>query len=244
MVGRIVYRQEKGRSGLAVEYLGNLTLLTGVLRVPPGKPPRAAARRLARLERQMLRAGAGRVVLPEAFPYAALLTALRPVEVLPLYRAAADTLVLAALRRAGKPPEQGRVALSGPWLCPELERCAQRLCRAVRALRIQVPGEGEAYARRLQRQWGLPVLPPDLPADVTAAFGPGGPEQGSVLRLYGPRPETGGLRLWTHRLELPRDGGEQLLALLWESGAVKREDLTAVPEPGDDGTAQARPAGR
>ncbi len=223
MVGRIIIREEKGRGRIQVEYLAGLSLMTGVLYLPPGLSQRRAGRRLARLERQLRGVGVGRVVVPEGFSG---LTRLRPVDTFPFYRAVADVLVLEGLRLDGVAPKQGAVTLHGPWLCPELRRAAQRLCPLVRTLRIQVPGEGEDYARWLHQQYGLPVSPPEGPADVTASFGPGERGQGRVLCLYG-QPELGGLRLAAQGRALPQAWDQQLLALLWEQGAVRREELYA-----------------
>ena len=228
MVGRIVYHREKGRGAVQVDYLGGLTILTASLYVPEGLSRRRINRRLARLEGQMVRAGVGRVVVPEDFPYPDRLTRVRPVETVPFYRAVADVLVMELLRGMGKRTEQGSVALCAPWLCPELRRTAQRLCPVVRTIRIDVPEEGEEYARCLQRQYGLPVAPPEVAVDVTVAFGPCGREQGQVLRLYGEMPQLGRLRLRGQGLDLPGDCDQQLLALLWEMGAVRREDLYGV----------------
>lgn len=221
MVGRIITRGEKGRGRVQVEYLAGLSLMTGVLYLPPGLSQRRAGRRLVRLEGQLRGLGVGRVVVPEGFSG---LTRLRPVDTLPFYRAVADVLVLEGLRLDGVAHPQGGVTLHAPWLCPELRRAAQRLCPLVRTLRIDVPGEGEDYARWLHRQYGLPVAPPEGPADVTASFGPGERAQGRVLRLYG-RPELGGLRLSARGRMLPQECDQQLLALLWEQGAARREEL-------------------
>ena len=233
MVGRIRFYQEKGRGSVGVEYLGALTLITAALYVPPGLPQRRLNRRLAKLERQLAGMGVGRVVLPEGFPYADRLGRLRPVDTLGFYRAVADVLALEALSRVRADVEQGSVALSAPWLCPELRRTAQRLCTQVRAIRIDVSQEGEDYARWLQRQYGLPVVPRSGQVDVTVAFGPGERAQGWTLRLYD-RPRLGGLRLYARDLELPRDCNQQLLALLWEGGAVRREDLYALPTTAEE----------
>ena len=229
MVGRIRFYQEKGKGSVGVEYLDGLTLITAALYVPPGLSQRRLNRRLAKLERQLAGMGVGRVVLPEGFPYADRLGRLRPVDTLGFYRAVADVLALEALGRVRADVKQGRVTLSAPWLCPELRRTAQRLCPQVRAIRIDVPQEeGEAYAKWLQRQYGLPVAPRSGQSHVTVAFRPGERGQGWTLRLYD-RPWLGGLRLYARDLELPWDCDQQLLALLWEEGVVKREALYAGP---------------
>lgn len=206
-------------------YVGPLAMMTVTVYGPEGLPQWRLRRRLGRAEKTLLRGGARRVVLPEGFPYAQLLTGLRPVETLPFYRAIADVLALGALECQGVPPERGRVALSAPWLCPELMSTAERLCRRVRGLLIDVPGEGEEYARWLHGQYGLPVTPPPAGAEVTVAFGPGGRRWGQVLELHSGQAELGNLAVTAPGWELPGGCGDQILALLWELGAVSRDGL-------------------
>lgn len=232
MVGRIIYRREKGKSGLALEYIGPLSVMTATLWEPEGLSPRRLERRLARVERTLARQGIGRVALPDGFPYGGRLKRLRPVETLPFYRAVADMLALGALDRAGVPRSAGRIALSAPWLCPELAGAAERLCAQVRELVIDVPAEGEDYACLLHERYGLPVMPREAPADVTAAFGPGGgAARGITLRLYGAEAELDGLEVTAPGLELPRDCTRPLLALLWEAGCIDRAGLRVENGP-------------
>ena len=171
----------------------------------------------------LAREGVGRVVLGDDFPYEDRLTLLRPVDVLPLRRGCADVLALGALEAEGIPRKRGRVALSGPRLCGELEDAAERLCPQVRGLLINAPG-GEDYARYLQAKFGLPVTPAAAGADVTVAFGPKGERWGRAVELY----EGGtlnGLILKAEGVALPPDCGEKILALLWEKGELNRERL-------------------
>lgn len=223
MVGRLVLRREKGRFRLEKGWLGPLPALRAVVHEPEGLAGWRLQRRIRRAERALVRAKAGRVILDADFPYGDRLALLRPVDVLPLRRGCADVLALGALKAQGIPPERGRVALSGPRLCLELMEAAERLCRQVRGLLIDVPG-GEDYARYLQAKFGLPVNPPAAGADVTAAFGPAGGRWGRSVELY----EGGtlnGLVLCLQEKKLPPDCAEQVLALLWEYGEVKREQL-------------------
>lgn len=222
-MGQVVCVREKGTGRLSVRQVGPVRLLTAEVWIPEGLSPRRLARRVARAERALLRQGVGRVVLSAGFPYGGLLQALRPVETLSLYRGLADLLALGSLRRQGVPLERGRVALAGPRLCPELRETARRLCPQVRELLIDVPEEGESYAQHLRAQYGLPMTPGSAPADVAVAFGPGGRARPHTLALYGETPELDGLELSVPGLELPEDCGKQLLALLWESGELKRE---------------------
>lgn len=223
MVGRLVLAGGKGRFRLVEDRLGPLEAVRAAVYAPEGLAPWRLWRRLRRAERALVQAGAGRVVLGADFPYRDRLALLRPVDVLPLRRGCADVLALGALAAEGVPPRRGRVALSAPRLCPELERAAERLCPQVRGLLIDAPGGGE-YARYLQARFGLPVTPPAAGADVTAAFGPGGGRWGRCLELHG-AVDLGGLTVGAAGLELPEDCADQVLALLWEQGLVKREGL-------------------
>lgn len=229
MVGRLIYSRNKTREPPRIGRLGPLTLCTVWLCEPKGMTRRRLLRRLARLERYLAGQGVGRLILPDDFPYGEALTRLRPVETLPFYRAVADVLALGALKDMGVPGELGRVALSAPWLCPELERAAERLCSRVRELVIDAQEEGEGFARWLQGRYGLPVTPTDAKAHVTVVFGPTERTgDGRTLRLYGREADLDGLTLSAPELALPADCGQPLLALLWETGALTREELEVL----------------
>ena len=223
MVGELVCRREKGRGRPERVRLGPLEAVRWTVYAPEGLPERRLERRLRRAERELAAAGVGRVVLRGGFPYGDRLGRLRPVDPLPFWRGIADLLALRALDARGVPYRRGTVALSAPYVCAELERTAERLCPLVRGLLIDVPG-GEDYARYLQAKFGLPVTPPAAGAEATAAFGPGGGRWGHRLELYG-QAELGGLTVSAEGTELPEDCREQVLALLWEQGEVKREQL-------------------
>ena len=225
MVGQLVLRRETGRFRVEEARLGPLAVLRAAVYQPEGLAPWRLRRRLRRAERALARMGAGRVVLAADFPYGDRLTLLCPVDPLPFWRGCADVLALGALEAEGIPLRRGRVALSSPRLCPELEGAAERLCPQVRGLLIDAPG-GEDYARYLQAKFGLPVTPLAAGADVTAAFGLGGGRWGRCVELY----EGGslnGLELQAEGLDLPPDCGDQVLALLWERAEVRREALRA-----------------
>jgi hypothetical protein len=228
MVGELVCRRERGRGKLERTALGPLAAVRWTVYAPEGLAHWRLERRLGRAERKLCGAGAGRVVLPRGFPYGDRLRLLRPVDPLSMWRGAADVLALGALDAEGIPRRRGRVALAASRLCPELEYAAERLCPLVRGLLIDAPG-GEDYARYLQAKFGLPVTPPAAGADVTVAFGPNGGRWGRRLELHGTA-DLGGLTAAVEGVELPEDCWDQVLALLWEQGAVKPEKLIVRPK--------------
>ena len=223
MVGNLTLMREKGRFRLEEAALGPLRVLRAVVYEPDGLAPWRLGRRLRKAEHALVRAGVGRAVWGAEFPYGDRLALLRPVNPLPMFRACADVLALGALEVEGVSLRRGCVALSAPRLCPELEGAAERLCPQVRGLVIDAPG-GLDYARYLQAKFGLPVTPPAAGADVTAAFGPGGGRWGRAMELY-PGGSLNGLVLRAEGIDLPADCADQVLALLWERGEVKRDAL-------------------
>lgn len=225
MTGQLTHIPAKGRGTPERGRLGPVEVLRLAVYAPPGLSPGRLDRRLARAERALLRAGASRVLLGPDFPYGGRLRVLRPVDPLPLYRAVGEVWALGALAAEGVEPRRGRVALSAPRLCPELMSAAERLCPLVRGLVVAAPG-GEEFARWLQSRWGLPVSPPAAGADATLAFGPAGPRWGRTVELCRDG-DLGGLSLRAEGLELPAGYEAQLLALLWERGALDRRALSA-----------------
>ena len=223
MVGELVCQRGRGRGRPERVRLGPLEAVRWTVYAPEGLPEWRLERRLRRAERGLTAAHVGRVVLRAGFPYGDRLGRLRPVDPLPFWRETADLLALGALDACGVPYSRGRVALSAPRLCAGLEDAAERLCPLVRGLLIDAPG-GEDYARYLQAKFGLPVTPPAAGAEVTVAFGPGGGRWGRRLELHG-QADLGGLTVTAEEVELPGDCRDQVLALLWERGELKRERL-------------------
>ena len=223
MIGELLCLRERGRGRPEQVKLGPLDAVRWTVYAPEGLSEWRLVWRLRRAERGLAKANVGRVVLRAGFPYGDRLRQLRPVDPLPFWRDTADLLALGALDAQGVPYRWGRVALSAPRLCGELERAAERLCPLVRGLLIDAPG-GEDYARYLQVKYGLPVTPPAAGAEVTVAFGPWGGRWGCCLELYG-QADLGGLTVSAEGVELTEDCRDQVLALLWERGEVKRERL-------------------
>lgn len=116
-------------------------------RLDPGGP--RGGRRLDRAARLLARQGVRRVLPLRNFEGGQELErrGLFPVEPLPLYRAMAGELALAALDQAGKAPGRAGIALRGERVDADLVRAARLLCPRVRTLVIQVPRGGEQLAR-------------------------------------------------------------------------------------------------
>jgi hypothetical protein len=183
-------------------------------------------RRIRTLEQTFRRAEVSRVIVSDDFPYWDRLALVRPVSPVPLFRGVADLLMLDLLRRKGIPPGGARAALAGPRLCPELCGAAERLCTTVRELRIDVPGEkGERFARYLQYEFGVPVVPRTAAVDVAITFGETG--EAADLCLWG----SPKIRLGVEGVNLPEEIAQPVLALLWEQGRVKREELQVINLP-------------
>lgn len=230
-VGRLIWREEKGRGSQELAYYDALPLLTVWVCAPPNMGEWRKVRRLKKAVRALAQAGVRQVIWPDNCPWSAREAGFAPIWLEGLYQGMADGLAMAALERVGRTPEQGRVALVGPRLTVALQRTAQRLCPRVKGLLIQVPGQGEDYARWLHGQFGLPVCPMAAGADVTVAFAPQGPRWGQCLEVY----QGGGLdglRLACPGLELPQDVEQQLLAVLWERGMVTRDQLVVAEDGG------------
>lgn len=226
-VGRLIWREEKGRGSSDLHYYGTLPVMTVTVCAPPSIGMWRKGRRMRRAVHALHQAGVRQVIWPKNCPWSLQEAGFAGIEVEALYQAQADRLALGALEGLGISPGEGRVALVAQRLTIPLQRTAQRLCPLVRGLLIQVPGEGEDYARWLHGQYGLPVAPAAAGAEVTVAFSPGGPRWGRCLEVYGDC-RLDGLRLTAPELDLPEDMEELLLAVLWERGAIRGEDLAVT----------------
>ena len=226
-VGRLIWREEKGRGSSDLHDYGTLPVMTVTVCAPPAMALWRKRRRMRRAVRALHQAEVRQVIWPENCPWSLQEAGFVGIEVESLYQAQADRLALGALAGLGIPPGEGRVALVAQRLTIPLQRTAQRLCPRVKGLLIQVPGTGEDYARWLHGQYGLPVAPAGAGAEVTVAFSPGGPRWGRCLEVYGDC-RLDGLRLTAPGLDLPEDLEEPLLAVLWERGEIRGEDLAVT----------------
>lgn len=231
MVGVVELKETKGRRPVITEErLLGLRCLQTEIPVRPGLGERRLGRRVDKGARLLVRAGVRRVVTAADFPCWDRLVqnGLRPVEPERFCQALALPLTLAALRRQGVPPAQASVVLSGPGASHALLRAAEELCPRVRRLSVDVPGEGEALADWLWREFGAARVSPDAgsEADVALRFGPEGRTGRTTFELYGLRPGLAGLRL------IPPEGvGKRgldtlpVLALLWEEGRLDPQKI-------------------
>ena len=229
MIGRVRFEEGRSRIHWEQELLHGIAVCSVTFYEPETTRPELTERRLRKMEKLFRNEGVTRVLLPSSFPYRHLLRQVQPVSVGNLYRCFADLLVLEILKRRGIDQVFARVALMGPRLCLELCETAKRLCRAVREVRIDVPsGEGARFARLLQREYGLPVMPSSAAVDAVVCFGP---ERGADLILWGDEPDLYGMRLAAENIEVPYEIEQPMLALLWEQGRLRRGDVYVVNVP-------------
>lgn len=226
MLGQLVF--DGGRGGPRRALLYGLP----VLRCQADPEGFWGERRLKRAGRSLCAGGAVRALVPAGFDRWPLLLklGLRPVDPGAFLRAQAAPLAASLLERQGLAPDRATVALRGRRADGEMLRAALALCPRVRRLTISAPQGGEELAAWLRREYGLPVLPADAPAQAALLLQPGTePEDANpcpALTLFGPEPDLAGLRLSapdlapTDREDLP------LLSALWEGGRLGPEQLT------------------
>lgn len=226
MLGQLVF--DGGRGGPRRALLYGLP----VLRCQADPEGFWGERRLKRAGRSLCAGGAVRALVPAGFDRWPLLLklGLRPVDPGAFLRAQAAPLAASLLERQGLAPDRATVALRGRRADGEMLRAALALCPRVRRLTISAPQGGEELAAWLRREYGLPILPADAPAQAALLLQPGTePEDANpcpALTLFGPEPDLAGLRLSapdlapTDREDLP------LLSALWEGGRLGPEQLT------------------
>lgn len=125
-------------------------------------PEPVVRRRAAAAARKLQRAGIRRMVLPEAFPYEALLEkrSILPADTLALRRELAAEQVRRGLEDRGLPG--GRIAVSADAMSAELVRTVTELALRSRYVLLDVPCGGPELAGRLRREYGVALqLSPD-----------------------------------------------------------------------------------
>lgn len=214
------------------------------LSIPEGCGEKRLRQRAERAAALLRRMGVRQAVFPGGFLYSQEFERqdVRPVDTLPLYRAAAAELALAAIRDKRMNPEQTLVAAAGRSMTHDMQAAMLRLVPQVRYVGVFAGRDGERFCRRLEREYGAPVISQpagrrpgiesclllfspvkDLPAG-----------QAAVLPLYDGAPPPGDnvLRRVEFRVpmkirtEFPLEcDGEQLIAALLAAGAVAVEKL-------------------
>ena len=187
-----------------------------------------AARRLRKAGRALRREGVSRLLVPGNFESWGVLRAmgLRPIETEPLVRAHSAPLALESLERRGLAPDRATVALRGSRADWALRQAAVELCPRVRNLVIDVPSGGRELAKWLRWEFGLPILPREVPGQVGLCYHPEcGGEDEVNLGLYGSCPRLAGLTLAAPELAEEDRENLPLLAALWEGGKLGPEDI-------------------
>lgn len=210
--------------------------------LPPAKPGKSGERQRENGEKQrksgekqgargakiLKKQGIFRALMPQKWEEGAKKQGLFPVRALPLYRALGDRLCLKLLEEV--PPRRRRVALRGEKVDATARAMALALCPHT-ALILEFEEGEEPLAQQLQRTYGAPPLGPawGAGAQVVVELAPPAAETplppGTLkLKLWG-EPDLAGLTLhYPEKLppELPHD---PFLALLWESGRLKLEEI-------------------
>lgn len=238
MVGYLTWAEpQKGQRSVRLEE--RHILRTRFLQAEVVKSPYPAVlrRRVLAAGKKLRKRGVSQAVLPEAFPYGELLAkcGLRPAGTLALRRALAADWVRSGLAAAGRPVSGARVAVSAAALTGEAVRTVTELCLRHRYVLLDLPYGGEELCRQLRREYGVSLL-----------LGPSKDqlEGAEALVLFDPRTDLYlknpvALRLYDEKqplppLALPPEAEEalpkgadrgQLLAVLREAGALKREQI-------------------
>lgn len=188
-----------------------------------GLPPGGGFRSLDRGAKALRKKGCARVLTAPGLDCPELPEILRrrglvPVDTLPLCRVKAPELALALVERL--PLRRRCVALRGEnahaaW------PAASVLCPQVGMLLLDFDRGEEELTRRLREVYGAAALHlgQGLPPQVSVEFAPRGEAAGKALRLWG-TPELAGCRLAGAGID-----DLSLLALLWETGRLRLEDI-------------------
>ena len=156
---------------------------------------------------------------------------LRGPSPVPLCRANAALLALAALEEQGLDREKCLVTIRGDRPAPEVRRAAELLCPAVKGVALDLKEGGDALADDLYWERGMAVRRDGAgqPAQVVLTFSPRDEALAPVeLKLYREDFDLQGLTLTAPELPLweEYDAMEQLAAL-WEGGGLPPGSLRA-----------------
>ena len=181
MLGWLCWSERRERAGRAE--LAGLPVLRVPVRRKNGTPEWLVRRRVRAAGRALARAGVRRAILPEEFPYGALLAGegVFPVETLPLWRALAAELAWRALRERGAGGEGAAVCADA--LTGEVRRTVEALLRRCRTVSLDAPDPEGAYARALRRSLGAALRTGDAGAEVRLLFARREPERAGDIPL-------------------------------------------------------------
>lgn len=236
MVGMLVWSvPRKGKREKAVllreRSVLHLRVCCAEIQRGPKTPEAVLRRRVRDAARRLRKADVSRVVLPEDFPYEALLEerGLRAVSALPLRKALAADWVRWSLRERGVPAAQARVAVAAESMTGEVVRTVTDLALRHRYVLLAVPYGGEELSHRLRREYGVSILLAPTREQLEAA---------DAVLLFAARADLSGrqvLPLYDERVPLPpvalppalEDAlppgmdRPQLLTLLLEGGVLR-----------------------
>ena len=219
MLGQLVYR-DNGRGRAERIQLYDLPLLRA--EIPTAGLWRQ--HRLHRAARQLFRHQVRLALVPEGFSQWEALRqwSISPVDTTPLLRALSAPLALVALADLGIDPAQATVTLLGRDGDRDIARTAQALCPQVRHLVLSSQG----LADWLRREYGIPVLPPDSPSQLTICFGayPHRPSS-PVLDLSAGSAGLAGLVLSCPALKPEDQQKLSLLTALWQHGKISLSEI-------------------
>lgn len=238
MVGLLTWgAPQKGQRSIRLEERHILRMRFMEAEVAKSAHAAVLRRRVLAAGRKLRKRGVTQVVLPEDFSFQEQLEkcGLRPVSTLSLRRSIAADWVREALAEKGQPVAGARVAVAAASLTGEAVRTVTELCLRHRYVLLDLPYGGEELCRQLRREYGVSLL-----------LGPSKDqlEGAEALVLFDARTDLSmknpvALRLYDEAqplplLTLPPESEEavpqgvnrgQLLAVLREAGALKREQI-------------------
>ena len=238
MVGYLIWAEpQKGQRSVRLEERHILRMR--FMQAEVAKSPHGAVlrRRTAAAGKKLRKRGVTQVVLPEDFSLWEQLEkcGLRPVSTLSLRRSIAADWVREGLAEKGQPVAGARVAVAAATLTGEVVRTVTELCLRHRYVLLDLPYGGEELCRQLRREYGVSLLlgPSkdqlegtealvlfDSRTDLSMKYP-------VVLRLYDEAQPLPFLTLPPESEEAIPQGVNrgQLLAVLREAGALKREQI-------------------